>query len=362
MIKKSTKWLSLISVTFLLSSCGLFNTDTPDEDAPENPTEEVVDQNGDEDSNADENTNEDSTSDEINQNLNAWMPRLNDVIYSYEGIGIEYATYTWNPQFNQENYYQTVTNNGGTVLAEVFEYSDNQIVRVLSRPETYFRDNFSSIGISENNRIEEIVLMQPIEVGTSWTSRDSELEITKVHAEIEVPAGTYNTIEVTETFEDTVIKRYYAEDIGLVYEVNETAGETVESLLAEIRTDTPETLPITVYKPDDQAMGLETMNAELSLATNDPARVAIAELFRGDNENYSDFFIFPEGAEMNYLFLNNSNVVEVDLTSEYVSNMNAGSSGESLFLQSLSETLINYYGAESILLTIEGEPYSSGHY
>ena len=359
MIKKSMKWLSLIVFAFFLGSCGLFNNDTPHDTETDDPTEEVIDD--DQDSETDDDSNDDQATDEVNQDLSAWMPRLNDVVYSYEGTGTEYAAYTWTPQFNQDNYYQVATNNGGTVLADVYEYDENEIVQVFSRPETYFRDNFSSIGISENNRIEEVVLKQPIAVGTSWSSDQAKYEITAINTEITVPAGTYDTIEVTVTYEDSVTKRYYAEDVGLVYEKTEMDDLVVESSLETIQTDTPETLSITVFTPDDQAMGIDTVTAELTLSTNDPARKAIAELLRGDNADYPDFYIFPEGTEINYLFLNDSNVIEADVSSEYVSNMNAGSSGESLFLHSLTNTLIRYYGAEELLLTVDGEPYSGGH-
>lgn len=361
MVKKLTKWLSLIIFTLFLGSCGLFKTDSPKENETNDPTEDVVDQDQNEDSNEDEEPEDVQDSDEVNQDLSAWIPRLDNVVYAYEGTGIEYTTFTSTPQFNQENYYQVVKDNGGTILAEVFEYTDNEIVRVFSRPETYFRDNFSSIGIPENDRLEEIVLMQPIAVGTSWTAGEAEYEITSVNAKVEVPAGNYDTIEVTATFEDSVVKRYYAEDVGLVSEVTDINDETVESNLEAIQTETAETLPITVYVPDDQAMGMDTVDAELSLYTNEAARIAISDLLRGDNNDYPDIFILPEGAEINYLFLNDSNIVEADITSEYISNMNVGSSGESLFLHSLANTLLDYYGAEELLLTVDGEPYSGGH-
>lgn len=361
MVKKLTKWLSLIIFTLFLGSCGLFKTDSPEENETNDPTEDVVDQDQNEDSNEDEEPEDVQDSDEVNQDLSAWIPRLDNVVYRYEGTGIEYTTFTSTPQFNQENYYQVVKDNGGTILAEVFEYTGNEIVRVFSRPETYFIDNFSSIGIPENDRLEEIVLMQPIAVGTSWTAGEAEYEITSVNAKVEVPAGNYDTIEVTATFEDSVVKRYYAEDVGLVSEVTDTNDETVESNLEAIQTETAETLPITVYVPDDQAMGIDTVDAELSLYTNEAARIAISDLLRGDNADYPDIFILPEGAELNYLFLNDSNIVEADITSEYISNMNVGSSGESLFLHSLANTLLDYYGAEELLLTVDGEPYSGGH-
>ena len=41
--------------------------------------------------------------------------------------------------------------------------------------------------------------------------------------------------------------------------------------------------------------------------------------------------------------------------------MNAGSSFEALILQSLTNTLGNYYGVQEVYITIDGGPYESGH-
>ena len=41
--------------------------------------------------------------------------------------------------------------------------------------------------------------------------------------------------------------------------------------------------------------------------------------------------------------------------------MNAGSGYEVMILQKLGNTFAKYYNANGIILTIEGEPYESGH-
>jgi hypothetical protein len=41
--------------------------------------------------------------------------------------------------------------------------------------------------------------------------------------------------------------------------------------------------------------------------------------------------------------------------------MNAGAGYELLILQSITNTLGNYYGAQKVYITMEGKPYESGH-
>lgn len=350
--RKISSWAVATGLIFLLSACSLFNSDSGNGNTPpddETPPEEVIDN---------ENGNDNEA---VNQDVAAWIPRLNNVVYHYEGSGNEYASFTWNPQFNEENYYQIAKDNGGTVMLEVYEYTDEEIIRVHSQGEGYYRDNLTSIWGLDSFEENEVILKAPIAVGTTWANGDTTYEITALDKEIEVPAGSYQTIEVTMETDQTVIKRYYAEEIGLVYEETETEGTLIESKLAKIETDTPEIIPLTIYQPDDQLLGLDKIEAELVLETNAPARKALKELLSGNVEGMDNIFILPDESEINYLFLNKDNIVEADLSDEYISKMNVGAGAEQFFLQGLVNTLAAYYGVQDVLLTIDEKPYESGH-
>lgn len=361
MLKKYYKSISILVFSVFMTSCGLFSNEETDDPGTDSPTEQPSETPDETDNGEGTDTNGQSTEDEVNQDLSAWLPRLDNVIYSYEGIGNEFAEYNWTPQFNQDDYYQVTNQNPGTTLVEIFEYREDEIVRTFQRGETYFRDNFTEIGSFPDERQEEVLLKAPIEVGNSWSNADSDYEITAIDHEIEVPYGTFNAIEVTITTDDAVTKRYYAEDVGLVSDVFESEGMTVESNLESVETDTPEILPFTVFVPDDQAMGMDQVEAELALNTNDPARVAITELLSGQADGFENINILPEGTTINYLFLNNDNIVEVDVSSEFEENMNAGSTGELFAVYTLVNTLSQYYGAQEVLLTVDGEPYEGAH-
>lgn len=352
MKRQMMKWFTAFFSVLLLSSCGFFQDNTENTDTEE-PIQEVPAKNID-------NPNE-TTDSGINQDLTAWLPRLENVTYHYEGAGNEFAEYTKFPQFNQNVYYQTTSFNGGTALVEIYEYRDEEVVRVFEKGETYFRDNFADIGTFKINQEEEILLKLPLEVGHSWESNDTTFEITSVDHEITVPAGTYKTIEVTATIEeDIIIKRYYAEGVGLVSDQYQDGDIVIESNLREIEKDTVETINLEVYVADDQAMGMDIIDATLELETNAPARVAMEELFTGKNENFPEINILPEGTDIQYLFLNNDRIVEVDLSEEF-EQMNAGSTGELFYIFNLVNTLSSYYGTTEVLLTVNGEPYTGGH-
>lgn len=358
MFTKHKPLTSLVLLAFILGGCGLFDRTVEEEPTPEEPTEQVGEEPAETDDEVDE---EKPVEESVNQDLEAWVPRIENALYTYNGEGNEFASFTRYPQFNQENYYQVAISNPGTTVVEILEYREDEIVRTFQMGEVYYRDNFTSIGTTDGDTAEETILKLPIEVGTSWSGTESTYEITAVNYEVEVPAGTYETIEVTNTFEESVTKRYYAEDVGLVLEVTELEDGEVSSELEAIETEVAEIIPLTVYVPDEQAMGMDKIEAELRLMTNDPARLAITELLSGEAEGFEAVDILPEGTEINYLFKNNSGVVEADVSSDFVENMNAGSTGELFYVFNLVNTLSEYYGSNEVLLTVDGNPYEGAH-
>lgn len=353
MKNKMLKLLSLTLTLGILGSCSFFETET------EGPVEEVVETEPSEDENA-ENTTKTGT--EVNQDLAAWLPRVENKKYTYEGIGNEFAAFTWYPQFNQEDYYQVKSVNSGATISEIYEYHNDQIVRTFQYPATYFRDNFSDIGSFSDEKFKEIILQLPLVVGTNWTSNGTNFKITALNHEITVPAGRYETIEVTGTFDEgATLKRYYAEDIGLVAEIYDDNEFIVESNLESIEEDVAEIIPLDIYVADDQAMGMDVVVAEIELRTNDPARMALTALFTGQDPDYAEINILPQGTEIQYLFLNDDEVVEVDLSEEFESNMSAGSTGELFYIYNVVNTLSRYYETDEVLLTVDGDPFTGGH-
>lgn len=346
-MKKELKIIMMMSI--FLTGCGIHSQDKK---IKTQTPPEIENQETDQDT--------EQETDQVNQNLEAWFPKFENEVYYYEGINNEFAELIITPQFTQENYFQTVTNNDGTTIAEVYEYKDDEIIRVFARPETYFRDNFMNIGIITDYEDDEVILKKPIAEGTTWENEDREFEITAIEKEITVPAGTYTTIEVTENTDDITIKKYYAEDMGLIYEVSETGEMTIESKLENIK-EASEEIALNVFVADEQAEGLIRYESTLELKTNDPVRFAIENLLNGENEDYPEAQILPDNTEINHMFLNNENIVEIDLSKEFEDNMHAGSTGELFIIYGLVNTITEYYGVEEILLTIEGKPYESGH-
>jgi len=141
---------------------------------------------------------------------------------------------------------------------------------------------------------------------------------------------------------------------------NEQATEQTEEVAPEETADeTSENVPVTVYVPDEQAMGMERVEAELPLSEYDSEAQAFEALLSGQTED--NINILPEGTEINNVYLNDNEVAEVDVSEEFTANMNAGSTGELFFVYTLVNTISDYYSTDEVLLTVDGEPYQGAH-
>ncbi len=304
------------------------------------------------------------TNDNGNQNnnkpealkINDYFPNTENTKYDYEGEGNEFAYYTVYTDYSKDNRIQTRTNNGGTEVVKVLEIKDGQLMEIFSRPETYFRENFLDKEYEGGN----IILKEPLEKGNTWTLKDgSKRTITNVDMEITTPMGTYKTLEVTTEASNYKNVDYYAKDIGLIKTISTGEGYEVSSNLRTIEKDVSLIQNVNVYFPSLEEDIYYYITKEISFKTNDDAKDVIEKMVK-DNEDQAT--VISTNTKLNNLYLNDEeNMVYVDFSKEFVSEMNAGSGFEAMILQSITNTLGNYYGVDKVYITLDGKPYESGH-
>ncbi|CZR00285.1 sporulation and spore germination [Trichococcus palustris] len=292
-----------------------------------------------------------------------FYPFTASVYSSYLGDGNEYASFKVYPQYIEGNRMQITSNNGGTQIVTVLENADGELKEVFSRPETYFRENMlgkTASGEAANQL--NILLKEPLAVGNSWTNPNGTTSaITNTAAKVETPLGTFAALEVTTTYETSKTMNYYVKDLGLVKRVSDLGDGMVVSSSLETRTENiPETQMLRVYYPDSNVMGLDATSVELAYATNQITRDVLAAALKNVAAAPGGHVIGPN-VTINSLALSDDGRVHVDFSQEFVSEMNAGSSAESLILQGVVNTIGEYYGVQEVYLTVAGKPYESGH-
>lgn len=356
--------LSLLSISSLvLFACGV------EDEVQDNFKETVTasESTDDEDINDNESDADNETSDEpdveLSQNLEDWFPKFEDTLYDYEGTGMEFAPFTRYPQFIHSNTMQVVDSTAGTDVIRVFEYSDNEIREIFNRGETYFRDDVMQTGLDSMSDDHDILLQLPIEVGHSWESPNgTSYEITDAGFEFETAFGTFNAIEVTGHDDLSENIYYYAENIGLVEQVfNPGEGEIVSTLDSR-QENQPEEKSMLVFFLDEQAEKLRMNTVHFGLFTNDYVYTKLTEIFQGDAPEADIPALISENTEINSMYYGNDDIAYIDFSPELTQEMQAGSGVEGLIIQAIVNTVGTYYNVEEVMLTVDGQPYSSGHF
>lgn len=286
--------------------------------------------------------------------IEEYYPIKENTKYSYEGEGNEYASYTVFVDYSSDDRIQTRTNNGGTEVVNVLEVKDDQLTLLYSRGETYFRQNF----LNDEYEGGKILLKGPLKEGNSWDyDEKTSASITGLSKEVVTSLGNYKALEVTLEGEQGKTVNYYAKDVGLVKTISTGEGYEVSSTLSSIENNIPLIQTITLFYPNIDG-SLDKIDVQIQFKTNQEPIDVIEEVVK----DLSVYEIFSPNTKINELrFDKEENSVHIDLSKDFITEMNAGSSFEALILQSLTNTLGNYYGVQEVYITIDGGPYESGH-
>lgn len=357
-MKKYMRIFCLSMLIMLLTGCNNDGKDAKVSPTPE-PTmpveQEIPSPTG-----IQEETENDPDDDNDELSVEDYYPVLKDTEYIYEGIGMEYASFTVYMDYydEDEDRYQTRTDNGGTVTAKVIEVDDGKISVIKSVGEAYYRDNLLNVTADKNA---EVLIMEPLKKGTNWTLPDgSERYISNMSVKVETDLGTYDTIEVTTEREDSLTKDYYAKDVGLVRSVFKSDDYEVSSTLSEINKNKPYSHVVEFFYPGkDEKIYIE--QKALTFPTNSITRLVFEKAVKEEilKDNYLP--LISTNTKINSMYLGKDNIVYVDFSKEFIDEMNAGSGYEQLILQCIVNTLGNYYGVQEVYITVDGKNYESGH-
>jgi hypothetical protein len=290
-----------------------------------------------------------------------YYPLLADVEYVYQGEGNEYAAYNQYTDFldTAGKRIQTRENNGGTETVLVTEIKDGKVTVIKTVNECYYRDNFLEDAAADENA--KILLMEPLTEGTEWTLPDgSRRYISATGVPIETPSGNYQAIEVTTENDDSTSRDYFAPQVGLVKSVFDSGDMQISSTLSKISSNTQFTQTIDIFYPDSDEK-IHAKSLELSFKTGDSTRLVLEEALTRKAEEEDYLPLASTNTKINSLYLGTDNIVHVDFSPEFVTEMNAGAGYEVLILQCIANTLGNYYGVNEVAVTVAGKLYESGH-
>jgi spore germination protein GerM len=295
----------------------------------------------------------------VTAKIGDYYPFKEGIKYTYAGEGNEYATYSVFVDYLRGNRQQIRVNNGGTETVQVLENSDGELRRIYSNGEIYYREDVTS----KSNK-NDVLLKEPLTKGNSWTLSDgSKRSITNLKVTIKTPLASYECLEVTTVRKENTNKNkeYYAPNIGLVKTI--FTGEKdyeVSSSLSKMENNVPFVQSVKFYHPNGNDSFNYISEKTLSFNTNDITKKEFENYFK-EAPNKNEGKLISANTKIKSLYLNKDNMVYVDFSKEFTQEMNAGSGYESQILQCITNTLGDYYMVKKVYITVEGDPYSSGH-
>lgn len=287
-----------------------------------------------------------------------YFPFTPNIRMQYEGVGNEYAEKDVYVDYIKNNRIQLRVINPGTNLGQVLENKDGELRLITSVEEFYYRDDLTFY----ENKNPEILLKEPLIKGNSWTlPNGNKRYISNTDVDIKVPYGNFKALEVTTEYNDSKTYDYYVLNLGHVKTVYKGKDFSVETNLSKYEKETPVPQTIKFYYPDFNNDRTIFIKEKINFKTNDSLKDVFEKYFKASP--IGNFKVMSNNTKINKLFLNRAeNKVYVDFSKEFITEMNAGSMLESLILISVTNTLGDYYNVDKVYITIEGKPYSSGHF
>lgn len=131
------------------------------------------------------------------------------------------------------------------------------------------------------------------------------------------------------------------------------------------KTDTPndqttqeeqqgETKTVTLYLPDEQAESVVPTETEISVSGEDEAADLMAALVEQG--------VLPAEVAVNSLTKDDNNNLTLDVNAAFAEALSgSGTAGETMIVASVADTFLAYYGAASLLITVDGGTLETGH-
>ena len=285
-----------------------------------------------------------------------YFPARENVRFTFAGIGNEYATYVSQPEFIDNNKLQMRVDNGGTVVSKIYKWENGKLTRVLTTEEAYIRENLLSAPEKES----EVLLQQPLAVGTVWEAKGGQRSITGIHVSVTTPSGTYQALEVTTKGAEANTVDYYVKGIGLVKSVFQPGEAEISSSLAEVKTDAPYLQVVRLYYPGLDGSGRYYREVQLSLPTNKTLASAMEEAYKAPPGKQAGS-VFPSDGKILFLGKNGQNILQLDVNQAFAAAANANPTYEKAALNCVADTFGELYQTDKVLLTVEGKPYLSAH-
>lgn len=240
------------------------------------------------------------------------------------------------------------------IIGQVIEYDNNELRIINSRSEFYYLDNI----ISHTNKEPEILLKEPIKVGTKWDLPDGSIRyISGINIDVKTPIGTFKALEVTTKSNNTTIIDYYAVGLGPIKTVYKNGETTTEMVIDKIENNAKYTQIIKFYYPDPTSDSLIYTKNKVSFKTNDILKNTIENYFK--NPPSELLKLISDDTNINKLYFNyGDHIVYIDFSEDFLNYINENFNYSVKIVKCIVNTLADYYNTDKVCITFNNKPFS----
>ena len=287
-----------------------------------------------------------------------YFPMIEGYQAVFEGDGNEFAGFTRTYDFINDEFLTMRTATAGTTTLELMAITADKAEVIVTKPETYSHEELTRDMITQIDEPTRVLIEGPIEVGHTWDSDGRQREITGIDVPVETKTGTYETLEVSEYSENSIRREYYAPDVGLVYAEDESTDPEADYFVTQILSQLSFEgwgEEVTFYYPNGEGE-FEQANETVAMTTNNDMALKFTQIFQGGNS--ADQQMMTNSVDINSISVDGQDPrtgknVYVDF-SENISELADDPQGKAK-LDAMMATVVQYYNADYIQPTIEGD-------
>jgi len=207
---------------------------------------------------------------------------------------------------------------------------------------------------------EDVLLMEPVAVGTSWEVEGGRRTITAVDCIIDLSIGSYRAVEVTTEYgTGRTTLQYYAPAIGLVAEYTLENGSYAEKYEATLlASDQGFSQLIRFYYPQPLTDTVRYEARTVNVKPNASMGSRFVNQFRRVPAGKG--LLALDDLSIKSIRLDGKGYVHVDFSPSLTKIVSSvGRATESLILIALANTFCDYYQTDRLYITVAGEQYES---
>lgn len=252
------------------------------------------------------------------------------------------------PTFINNDYslMQVATIESNQQSIEIYNWGSVQLIRLDVLSDNPFMNHLEQVAFNSTGENNELILQAPLQVGTTWErSEGVTSEITQLYSQVELASHNFaNVLEVTSNRPDGTLVEYFAQGQGLIATVEDNKANILVGNYPDNRiiVDIPVYLPVRT----DGGEQLQQSMKEFRWQTNGSFAGAFDDLLRRMD-------VIDDSVKVQDITYDDTTVY-IDFSPGIVSVLNSYDSSEAGIIQSLVETLGEFFGRSQVRITVNG--------